>query len=110
MTVFTADVTGVSQAFPTAFFIYLQRADGATEHVTGVGESQQHVVKQTETAVVTIRHKMPHHLLHLTLGVQRFDLIGLALLLMRVLAVDLLIVRTDILLLNKSRVGKHECT
>ena len=53
---------------------------------------------------------MPHHLLHLTLGVQRFDLIGLALFLMRVLAVDLLVIRTDILLLNKSRVGKHECT
>ena len=51
---------------------------------------------------------MLHRLLHVLLVIERFNLVFPAFLLMGMLAVDLLIVCSDILLLYKSRVGQHE--
>ena len=122
MTLCTTDVAGVSQALPSAsrrrrmairifiFFIYFQRADGSAEHVAGIGESEQHIVEETETAVVTVGNEMPHRLIDVLLVVQRFHFVFLAFLLMRVLTVNFLVVGTHVLLLYERRVGKHERT
>ncbi len=117
----TSEVACISQPFPPArlrgsavrvfvLLIDLQRADSRTEHVPGVGEREEDVVEKTETPVVAIGDEMAHSPLHIVLIIKRFDLVFLALLLMRMLAVDLLVVRADILLLYKSGVGQHERT
>ena len=91
MTLSTTDVAGVSQALPSAsrrrrmairIFIILidfQRADGSAEHVAGIGEGEQHIVEETETAVVTVGNEMPHRLIDILLVVQRFHFVFLAL-------------------------------
>ena len=114
MTLRTADIAGVSDTFPTLlpvfFLIEFQRTDGGTKHVTGVGERQQHIIKNAETAVVVIAYEMLHHLIHLMLGIKRLQKIILTLLFMRVLAVNLLIISAHILFLNKCRVRQHQRT
>ena len=92
------------------FFIYLQRADGAAEHVAGVGEGEQHVVEEAEAAVVTIGYEMVHGAVDILLVVERLYLVFLTFLLMGILAVDLLVEGTHILLLDERGVGEHECT
>ena len=109
MTMQTTYVTGVSDTFPTflplLFLIDFEAADSASEHVTGVGKSKQHVVKESETAIVTIGHEMAHGAIDIVLIIERFDLIGLPFLLMRVLSVDLFIIGAHILLLDEGGVG-----
>ena len=92
------------------FLVDFQAADGTAEHVTGVGESEQHVVKKPETAVVTIGHEMAHGFIDIVLRIEGFDEVFLPFLLMRMLAVDLLVVGAHILLLNESGVGEHKRT
>lgn len=105
---FTTYITGVSDALPTALFVYLQRADSSAEHMSGVGEGEQHVVKESETPVIAIRHEMPHSLVDILLVIERFDEVFGAFLLMGVLAIHLLIVHPHVLFLNERRVGEHE--
>ena len=78
--------------------------------MAGVGEREQHVVEDTETAIVAVSDELPHGFVDIVLGIERLDLIGLAFLLMRVLLVDLLIVHAHILFLNERRVREHKCT
>ena len=123
MTMQTSDIAGIRQAFPALrsiplctlyivtlyiFLVDLKAADGTSEHVTGVGKRKQHVVKQAEAAIVTVGHKMFHRPIDIVLGVERLHFVFLTLLLMRVLLVNLLVIRAHILLLNKRRIGKHE--
>ena len=78
--------------------------------MTGVGEGKQHIIEETETTVVTIRYEMLHRAIDIVLVIEGFHEVFLALLLMRILLVDLFVVGAYILLLNEGRIGEHECT
>ena len=120
MTVLATDIAGISETLPAFLvvgrlslvvgitFIDLKAAYRSAEHVTGVGESEQHIIEKAETAVVTVSDEMLHRLIHIHLRIERFDEVFLAFLLMRMLLVDLLVVRPHILLLNERRIGEHE--
>lgn len=78
--------------------------------MTGIGKRKQYVIKKTKAAIVTIGYEMLHGAVDVVLAIEGFDEVFLTFLLMRVLAVDLLIIHTHILLLDERRIGKHERT
>ena len=73
MAVFAPDVTGVGNALPFPTLFDFERADGRTEHVTGVGESEIDIIAYSEAPVVTDGQEMLHHTIHLLCVVERFD-------------------------------------
>ena len=103
MAVFAPDVTGVGNALPFPTLFDFERADGRTEHVTGVGESEIDIIAYSEAPVVTDGQEMLHHTIHLMCVVERFD--GRF-----VKFSHLFVVPPYILRQNICRVGKHDGT
>ena len=112
MTLRPTYIAGICDSFPTLLspilFIYFEAANRSAEHVSRVGEGQQHIIEQAKTAVVTVSHEMLHRAVDVVLIIERFDEVFLAFLLMRVLAVNFLVVHTYVLLLNERGVGEHQ--
>ena len=109
MTMQPSEVAGESDAladfgFGIGFFLIdLEVDDGRTEHMTGVGEGEEDIVEDAETAVVVHRDEQFHRVLHMVGVVERRDLRLME-------AVHLLVVPLDILRLDKGRILQHECT
>ena len=76
--------------------------------MAGVGEGKQHIVIESEAAVIAIGYEMAHGFIDVMLGIERLDEVFLAFLFMRVLAVDLLVIGSHILLLDEGGVGEHK--
>ena len=88
--------------------IYLQAANSSSQHVSGIGEGQQYIIEEPETAVVTIGDEELHRAVHIVLVIEGFYLVPFTFLLVRILPVDLLVVHANILLLNERRIGEHQ--
>ena len=101
MAVEAPDVARVGDAFPLALLLDFERADGGAEHVPRVGEGEEDIVTDAETAVVANGDKVLHALLDVVVVVEGLHL-GL------VEAVHLLVVPADILRLYESSVLQHD--
>lgn len=101
MAVEAPDVARVGDAFPLALLLDFERADGGAEHVPRVGEGEEDIIADAETAVVAHGDKVLHALLDVVVVVEGLHL-GL------VEAVHLLVVPADILRLYESSVLQHD--